>query len=395
MNEYLSAAQRLHRCLCESVTEDGKLIGPDQGVRFNRRVWRFVKSYLGTACHSDNRCYLQAQGYWVLGNWLLYDLMHAPELPTLAIQCARAIRKGQNHTGGWSYPDPEWAGRVATVEVIWGALGMLASCERSFDADLLMGTLKAYELLTESIGFEKVKGGSAIRYFEGRPGPAVPNNSTLALALFGRLAKVTGKHEYLRYCPELIDFLATSQLESGELPYAITSRDGEGRTHFQCYQYNAFELMDLAMYFEAQHDKRVLPIITKLARFLAPSVNPNGSTRFDCGGNKAEVIYNTAAIGAALGTARRLGLADTGELENQAYQYVLSHQDPKGGFVFSVREQRVLKDKHYYPRPLTMILYHLGLRAAAECSDKELRTESASATDSELMCVGESERIAL
>jgi len=88
-------------------------------------------------------------------------------------------------------------------------------------------------------------------------------------------------------------------------------------------------------------------------------VREDGSTRFDCVGHAVRVPYNTAAIAAALATARRLGLTDGDPIEDRAYAYVLAQQHPNGGFAFSDGDYGWLADRRYYPRPLSMILYHL------------------------------------
>jgi len=363
VNKYLHAAQQLHRFLCGNYWDGEALIGPDIGVRFNRRFWRFLKSYLAFLPWSDNYYYLQGQAYWVLGSWQLYDLTGEQQMADMATECAYSILKAQRPDGYWEYPHSGWGGRVATVEVAWAALGMLATYERTREAAILEGVTKAYSFLDSDIGFQQADPGYAINYFANRPGGLVPNNTTLALAFFGRLAHVTGQERYLTHCAKMIAFLASAQLETGEFPYAVESPLGKGRPHFQCYQYNAFELQDLAMYCQATQDASVLPLIRKVAGFLSTSVKEDGSTRFDCVDRDVQIVYDTAAIAAALGIARRMGLDNSLEAENRAYAYVLAQQHSNGGFPFSSREHGLLKDKRYYPRPMTMILYHLLLKA--------------------------------
>jgi hypothetical protein len=363
MNEYLSAGQRLHHFMYTRQWNGQGLIGPDQGVRFNRRLWRYFKSALPLLPWQDDYYYLQAQGYWVLANEQLYDLLGESRFAELAGRCARGILETQCQEGYWEYPNSGWGGRIATVEVIWATLGLLASYERTREMDLLEGAKRAYYYLIDRIGIRQVATGEAINYFANRKsGSLIPNNTSLALPLFGKLAKITGDERYLAHCPEMIAFLAAAQTAAGEFPYGLDP-DGVGRPHYQCYQYNAFELQDLAMYYEATCDSSVLPLITKLAHYLEASIKEDGSTRFDCADHQVKIIYNTAAIAAALGISRRMGLHDSRRAEERAYAYVLAQQHENGGFPFSTSEYIVLRDRRYYPRPMSMILYHLLLKA--------------------------------
>ena len=107
----------------------------------------------------------------------------------------------------------------------------------------------------------------------------------------------------------------------------------------------------------------VLPLIERIAQFLSPSVRRDGSTQFDCGNSPIQIVYNTAAIAGALCIARQMGLVHSLAAESQAYAYVLTEQHPNGGFPFSTREHGIFADRRYYPRPLSMILYHLLLKA--------------------------------
>jgi hypothetical protein len=373
MNEYVDAAVRLHRFLLQSFWNDETLTGPDQGVRFNLRFWRFIKGYSAFLPWADDYSYLQAQAYWILGSLRLRDLVGDQALADVAVRCAQGIAKRQDPSGYWLYPNPEWAGRVATVECAFGAIGLLAAYEQTGQGILLDAADRAYQFLVNETGFQKADSGYAINYFQNRVRPLVPNNSTLALALFGRLARVTGDERYLTHCRGMVDFLASAQLETGELPYAIGTQGIKGRPHYQCFQYNAFELIDLAAYHSDTNDAAVLPLIQRLAKYLSSSVRLNGTTRFDCGSSTTQIHYNTAAIAAALLVARRMGLHDALEAENRAYRYVLAQQQSSGGYAFSNREYGVLADRRCYPRPTTMILHHLILKACDLSDETETR----------------------
>ena len=373
MNEYLDAALRLHRFMRTNNWTGHALCGPDQGVRFNRRLWRYVKSALPFYPWADNTCYMQAQGYWVFDNWLLFDLTADKQYADFALKCTQSILAAQLPAGYWEYPHSEWEGRISTVEGIWASLGLLETYERTGDEAFLQGALKSYEFLFKQTGFKEYAGGLAINYFANMDGGLVPNNTTLFLPFLAKLAALTDDDQYLKFCPQMITFLTGVQLKSGEIPYA-RKPSGEWRAHYQCYQYNAFELQDLVMYYQTINDDRVLPLIALVAQFLIQSVRPDGSTRFDCHDRDIHILYNSAAIAAALGMARQLGLGGDLQAEDRVYSYLLSKQNPSGGFPFSTREYGVLVDRRYYPRPLSMLLYHLLLKSgefAFRVSDKD------------------------
>src|SRR5690348_3688768 len=110
------AARRLQACLVERHWRDGALIGPDPGIRINWRVGRFVKSYLNAIPWSDDLLYMQGQGYWVLDNWQMFDQFGDERYREIAIAGTERAMARQRPEGYWDYPNPEWHGRVATVE---------------------------------------------------------------------------------------------------------------------------------------------------------------------------------------------------------------------------------------------------------------------------------------
>src|SRR5437867_4220491 len=71
--ECFQSAQKLHRYLTANHWTERGLVGPDCGIRLNSRIGRFIKNYLSTLRWHDDLYYLQAQGYWVLANWQLFD----------------------------------------------------------------------------------------------------------------------------------------------------------------------------------------------------------------------------------------------------------------------------------------------------------------------------------
>src|SRR5215210_4974898 len=118
MDGLLDAALRLHRFLLAAHWDGRALRGPDPGIRLNYRIGRFVKSYLPLAWR-DSYYYAQAQGYWALGNWTLWSRTGESRYRNVAIACSDELLAHQRGDGAWVYPNPEWAGRIATAEGTW------------------------------------------------------------------------------------------------------------------------------------------------------------------------------------------------------------------------------------------------------------------------------------
>ncbi|MDB4368450.1 hypothetical protein N9Z38_02865, partial [Mariniblastus sp.] len=266
------SAERLHSYLLQQHWQEGAVYGPDSGVRFNARIGRFIKGYFSFVPWSDNYAYIQSQAYWILSNWLMYDLTENPQFEALAIQGTDYVKAQQTPEGYWKYPNPEWKHRIATVEGCIGSLALVESYRRTDQQEYLDGADKFYGFLLNQIGFRKQPDPSmlAINYFAGTPGDGggVPNNSTLLLWMLGELFNATGRQEYLEHCQPIINWLEHVQLPSGELPYALGKTADKDRVHFLCYQYNAFEYLDLAHYYHRTDDKAVLSIIERLAGYL-------------------------------------------------------------------------------------------------------------------------------
>jgi hypothetical protein len=336
------------------------LEGPDSGIRFNSRIGRFVKSYSRFLPWSDRMIYFQAQAYWIKANWLLADMGNR-EAERIALGCTEFVLSQQQPEGFWEYPNPEWKGRIATVEGCYGALGLLSTYERVRKQSLLHGAEKWYDFACHEIGFQGSEGDLAINYFYQKHGAKVPNNSTLALKMFAHLFGATGNHKFLSPCPGMVNWLGRVQLHTGELPYSLEGP--RARVHFLCYQYNAFELLDLLDYYRITADEHIVPIVKKLAGYLAGAVTPSGSVRFSCRRNQPEVLYYAAAVAAALSESAFHKVAPYADFASRAYEWVLEQQRKDGGFQFFSRgNYGILSDRRSYPRNLAMVLYHLLLR---------------------------------
>ena len=356
--ELTEAARRLQAYLVERHWRDRALAGPDPGIRINWRVGRFVKSYLSALPWSDDLVYMQGQGYWVLDNWLLADLVGDDSYREVALAGTEFALAHQQPDGYWEYPNPEWRGRIATVEGNWATFAALESYRHTGRADFLESARRWHRFLVDQIGFQSDGEDLAVNYFYGDATGKVPNNSTQTILLLAELYEVDRREEYLAPIPGLLRFLERVQKPSGELPYVVEGRD---KPHFLCYQYNAFEFLDLWKYERLTRDRRVRPLLERLAGYLATGISPDGAARYNCARSWPEVTYYTAVVSAALSRATASGLGDFGELAERGYRRLLAQQRPDGGFAFSSKNYRVLSDRRSYPRYQAMILHHLLL----------------------------------
>jgi hypothetical protein len=357
-DELFRSAERLHAHLLRRHYNQGLLRGPDAGVRFNLRAWRFLKSALDFFPWRDQYVFMQTQGYWILANWMLHEATGEPRYREVAIQTTEAMLARQHPEGFWTYPLPERRHLIATIEGDWGAIGLLASCAREPRPEFLAGAIRWYDFLVTRIGFQDHSSGKAINYFD-RPRGKVPNNSTATAWFFLRLWKAAGDDRFLEHVASLLDFVAAAQLRSGELPYIVEGPYEAGREHYLCFQYNAFQFLNLAGAVTLGPGAQARPVLAKLARFLAKGVRPDGASAADCGHTKPEVEYYTAVLAAALSEAARLGLAESRELSDRGYVRLLERQRPDGSFIYSAGDYGCLRDTRSYPRPQAMTLYHL------------------------------------
>ena len=361
-NKCRAAADRLYDYLItRHVGSDGAVTGPDFGVRFNLRVGRLVKSYLRFLPWSDIYYYTQGQAYWILANLELHRLTGDSAYLRHAVRCCDAMLARQMPQGYWEFPHNEWKGVIATVETCFGGIGLLAGYEATGDERYLAAARQTYDYIIHEVGFQKYDDDSlAVNYFSNRTRALVPNNSTLAVWFCAALNRATGEPEYLGdYCTKMINFLVRCQFASGELPYSVAGESYPGRDHYQCFQYNSFEFMDLVEYRRLTGDNRVVPLMRRLAEFLSHGLTKEDNIRADCFSDWPVRHYCTAAISAALTRATQEGLGDYSETAARGFAKLMSWQRKDGGFDFSVRDYGMFADRRSYPRVMCMILRHL------------------------------------
>ena len=360
----LDAARRLHTHIADHHLHDGRLAGADQGVRWNIRVWRFVKSYLPFLRPVERFYFVQGQAYWALASWTLADLTGDARYAQTAAAAARVIRATQRPDGAWDYPLPERRHLIATVEGDFGAIAMLEHHARTGDAEALAGARAWHAYVEAHIGYQSHERGLCVNYFQ-KPRGKVPNNTCEWIWVLGRLAQATGDRAYLERVPALLDFLEAVQLPSGELPYELPGgNEPRLRHHYLCYQYNAFQCMKLAWHAQTHGDARARALAERVSDFLAGGVLPTGAVRASCSHVNPEVVYYADAVAMALHTVTRAGWRDHGALADRAFAWVLDQQRADGGFArFSRHDYGFLSDRNEYPRYLAMTLRHLAERA--------------------------------
>jgi hypothetical protein len=356
--ELFSAAERLHAHLLRHHYSAGLLRGPDSGIRFNLRLWRFIKSALDFVPWMDDYVFIQTQGYWILANWMLHEKTGDPRFRQLALASTEATLELQQPEGYWQYPLPERKHLIATVEGDWGAIGLLASYARESREDFRACAVAWYDFLVTEIGFQSHSHGKAINYFQ-RPRGMVSNNSVEVVWLCLRLWKATGGAKFLEHIEPLLEFLEGVRLPSGEIPYIVEGPHERGREHYLCFQYNAFQFLKLAWSQKLKPSVRSAALLRGLARFLEKGVTAGGASAADCFDTLPEVDYHTGVLAAALYEAARLGLLPSTELSDRCYSRLLARQRTDGSFGYSTGDYGFLSDRRSYPRAQTMTLFHL------------------------------------
>jgi hypothetical protein len=365
----LAAAERLYALLRSRYWREEGLVGPDCGIRFNYRIGRFVKSYLSWAPWRDNLYYLQGQGYWTLASLALYQRTGREDFRAIALRCSEQMLDRQLDNGAWTYPNREWKGRIATAEGTWGSLGLLAAFESSGTKEFLDGALRWHDFVESSIGFSAAPGGIAVNYFAGSS-EAVPNNTAFYLRFLAGLQAATGDQRFLSRAEELLGFLTAVQAPTGEFPYTVDIGPGRRRLeHFQCYQYNAFQCLDLMRYRQLTGDDRALPLVRSVLGFLRRGIAPDGHAAYQCGHTLRRVTYHTAVTAAALAHGEEHGVPGLTADAVHAYGWLLARQRDDGSFCHSEQDYGILHDCRVYPRHLAMVTCHLVVADRLKAAD--------------------------
>ena len=122
----------------------------------------------------------------------------------------------------------------------------------------------------------------------------VPNNAASAIRVFAQTALAAKDERFLEYCPGMVKFLIQAQMDTGMLPYHLAEPGGprsDDRIYFLCYNYNAFQFLNIMEYFHMTKDEEVLPVLDGLARFLTTGISARGAAWYDTHHEFPEVLY--------------------------------------------------------------------------------------------------------
>ena len=365
--QLLDSARHLHRYMATNHLDGGALKGPAPGVRWNLRVWRFVKAYTPFMPWSDDCVCYQGQGYWIVANWLLHRLTKDDEYGEIALNASKFVLDTQRENGSWPNPLPERKHLASTIEGLWAGTGLLATFGRTGDARCLEAALAWHHFMTEQIGYQNHGAeGAAINYFDV-PRGKVPNNSTATLWFLSELADASEDAPHLEPSKRILAFLKDAQTDAGEMPYELPGESYRRQvSHYQCFQYNAFQLIDLYNFWKRTDTEEARSIATGIASFLSGALTPEGACRYACTARLPHVIYHAGAVGHALSCASRWGLGDFQDLSKSAFSWTLSKQRQDGSFPFSLGDYWILSDGRSYPATMAITLFHLASEAGGE-----------------------------
>ena len=359
---FRDGALRLHRYLVHRHVREGLILGPDPGVRFNLRFWRFAKSYLRLLHGPEKHFFLQGMSYWILSNRILFEIEGDECFSNYSRAASDAVINLQKPDGSWQYPLRERKNLTATIEGNWAALALLQSFRTTKKEEYYQGALNWKDFLLNRIGFQTYQGTLAVNYFD-QPRGNIPNNSTNTLWLFAELTDIQKDPGLEEKITAMKAFLVKAQRQNGELPYILTSPHEKAKAHYLCYQYNAFEFLDLIHFNRLRNDGELRTLLHSSAGFLEKGMDEHGRAKASCSSDHPTVYYFTAALATALWEAYKQKWLPSAEHVLRGFSFLLDNQKSDGSFPYSTNDYGFLRDNRSYPRYLAMILYFLCLMA--------------------------------
>ncbi len=308
-----------------------------------RGEFRYPKIWLG-----------QTQAYWIRANLRLYEMLEEETFLTLAIRTGNALVLRQKE-GWWKSNLIGLSNRLDVIHNTLIANSLFDLYELTGDKRYMESVLTYDDVLNKRIGFTYLDDGSAfVRYFSGGKKEFVCNANTLVLSFLGRLTKVGySRKEVIK---SLLKALSNSMLENGELPY-----DACFTLHYQCTQYNAFELMDLIEYQYYSSGNDAEKLIDKIARWLASRVTPEGYVWYQCNKMFPLITYHHTATLAALSAAHtHIHFNECLQKKNsRLLKFCLERQMRNGLFEYGYFRPS-FHDRGSYLRPNCIILKNLA-----------------------------------
>lgn len=374
----LHSAMKNWDFLVDKYYKEGLIQGPDVGVGAYLRGGRFLaNTFTPSKVKEKKYAFQQTQAYFIRSSLMLYHITNDEKYKQKAQVVGDQVVRMQCTNGSWHYPLKEWRDKVVVVDCNWAAMGLLDLYLETENKKYLNAALKWINFLISEVGYSEIADDKiCFHYFSPNYlGKLTPNITTLSTALLARMFAINQTGIYENLIHKGLNFIQHVMKPNGEIPYTILE-DKKGLTlrekiyrklmptdHYQCAQYNAFQLMDLCCVYEELNIDRIKDLILKIASFLSTCVANDGRTQIQCGDNSSVIYYHTSAVGAALFKADEvlsLGFSNKGK---KAIEFVLKHQNPSGGFPFSQREYKLFSDSFEYPRTNLYTLYHLLLCA--------------------------------
>ena len=200
----------------------------------------------------------------------------------LALESTAATLRLQHARGIWVLSASRAQHLIATVEGDWGAIGLLASYAREPRQEYLAGALRWYDYLVNRIGFQDAPPGKAINYFHRPRGKDAEQLGGGGVAFSAACGRRQGRSDFSSTCRAMLEFIAATQLPSGELPYIVAGQYESGREPLSLFSVQCFSVLEAGVGRGAASSRRQGAILARARKFLAKGVTPSGASAADC-----------------------------------------------------------------------------------------------------------------
>ena len=231
----------------------------------------------------------------------MYKKTKDKEYLNQAIDGSNWLIQNQNKAGFWVFTTFERKRRrVQTVDSTMGALALISLYKVTGNSKLLLISKRWLEYIINNGLIKKKDHTYCMYYLDGdMEDLEVTNVACCIVHLMSEFYKVSNEGKYKKIADNLIPFIKSMQLSSGEFRYSSK------RDHYQGPQYNAFQLIFLLSYYEITKDKDLKNILEATKNYLESSVNKDGSVQFGpvkyaFNTSNRKLYYHSAAVAAAL-----------------------------------------------------------------------------------------------